>query len=127
MITGIINEGNNRMSQKVPPEIAEKIVSLKGQYYSKGSIVRAIKKQAGSKEKALEYIEIVTNEVKKEEAERPILINDKANSELLIGAGAFFTGIVLAILGPLGFALTLFGVIYFFIGLFHKIEYKKRK
>ena len=42
------------MTQAVPPEIEEKIINLKGQFYSKGSIVRAIKKQAGSKEKALE-------------------------------------------------------------------------
>ncbi len=114
------------MNQSVPPEIEEKIKSLKSQFYSKGSIVRAIKKQAGSKEKALEYISIVTNETKKEETDNPSLIKEKANRELKVGLSAFAIAIVISFFWAGGFAFLIGGFFYTLVALYHQIEYRKK-
>ncbi len=115
------------MNQSVPPEIEEKIINLKGQFYSKGSIVRAIKKQAGSKEKALEYISIVTKDVKQQEIDNPEILRSKAKKEFGIGIGAILGGVALAIVWSAGFVLFLGGIFYIFIALYHELEYRKKK
>lgn len=115
----------SKSDDEIPQEIAEKILKLKAQFYSKGSIVRAIRKESGSKEKAKEYVDVMYSVEKIFEKANPEIVKDKSNNEIKTGLGALFTGILLAILGPLGFALTLFGIIYLAIGLYHKFKYKK--
>lgn len=115
------------MKSQVPNEIEEKIIGLKADYYSKGSIVRAITKQSGSKEQAKYYVETVLKETKQRELDDPQLVKQKAKSDVSIGLSLIVTGFVIGLVISLGFALIIAGFVYLLLGGYHYLQYKKNK
>lgn len=112
------------MKSKVPPEIQEKILDLKSQYYSKGSLIRAITKQSGSKQQAEEYYAEVTGEVYAEELLNPELVKEKALSEIKSGAVLFAVSIPLAFIFRHTIALTIGGLVWIGVGAYNYSRYK---
>ncbi|MFO0920057.1 MAG: hypothetical protein U0451_00085 [Candidatus Saccharimonadales bacterium] len=123
--------------EQVPKEILKKILDLKSLHYSKGSIVRAIRKPAGSKEMAKQYVDFVYGDIKRIEKETPGIIKENGRTSFLIGLGFIVVGVVLTVLmstvGALaGFsvafpALILIGLGYILLSIFQLLKYIFKK
>jgi len=104
-------------SQEVPKEIKASILDYKAQLYSKGSIVREIKKLTKDKELAVQYVELVLGERKKELENNPQLYKDEGKRLMKVSAIGLVISIPLVFFTRLALIFSVVAFVSLIIGL----------
>jgi hypothetical protein len=98
------------------------VLKLKGQYYSKNSIIRAVTKEAGSKANAKRIVETVLLERKDYLIRNPDVVKAGGSSDIKTGLIMILLGGAFSFIFAGGLALVIGGVLYTLHGMYKKLK-----